>query len=95
MKNYFRITSYNPQADVSFIIDSINQFEELWQFSAAIVAKNCRILEISDANLFDDGNIPKATPDGENFILRACMKGRVVKENGVIKMNGRYYKPIK
>ena len=95
MKNYFRITSYNPQADVSFIIDSINQFEELWQFSAAIGAKNCRILEVSDATLFDDGNIPKTTPDGENFILRACMKGRVVKENGVIKMNRRYYKPIK
>ena len=95
MNNYFRITGYNPQADVSFIIDSINQFEELWQFSAAIVAKKCRILEVSDATLFDDGNIPKATPDGENLILRACMKGRVIKENGVIKMNGRYYKPIK
>lgn len=95
MKTYFRITSYTPKADVSFIIDSINQFEELWQFSATIVAKNCRILEVSDANLFNDGNIPKATPDGENFILRACMKGRVTKENGVIKMNGRYYKPIK
>ena len=59
------------------------------------IQRSNRRKEVSDANLFDDGNIPKTTSDGENFILRACMKGRVIKENGVIKMNGRYYKPIK
>jgi hypothetical protein len=52
-------------------------------------------LEGTDSTQFDDGNIPKADPDGDCYILRACMKGRVRKEDGVISINGRHYKPHK
>ena len=31
--------------------------------------------------------------NGENYIIRACMKGKVTKQNGVININGRYYTP--
>lgn len=93
MNTYFRITAYNPALDVSFIIDSINKHEKIWQFSADLVSKKCKILEVSNASQFTDGNISKATPNGNNYILRACMKGKVTNQNGVININGRYYKP--
>ena len=93
MKNYFRITAYNPALDISFIIDSVNQYDEIWKFSADLVSKKCRILEVSERSQFDDGNIPKASSNGDNYILRACIKGKVEKQNGVININGRYYQP--
>ena len=92
MKNYFRITAYNPTLDISYIIDSIDKHENIGQFCVALV-KHSRIIEGSTAAQFDDGNIPKAHPNGENYILRACMKGKVFKQNGVINVNGRYYTP--
>lgn len=93
MNTYFRITAYNPTLDVSFIIDSVNKHEKVWQFSADLVSKKCKILEVSNASQFIDGNIPKATPNGDNYILRACMKGKTISQNGVININGRYYIP--
>lgn len=93
MKNYFRITAYNPTHDISFIIDNVGQFDEIWKFSAALVAKKCKILEVSHFNQMDAGNIPQATPYGDNYILRACMKGKIKKENGVINIHSRYYAP--
>ena len=93
MNTYFRITAYNPTHDISFIIDSVGQFDEIWKFSAALVAKKCKILEVSESSQFDDGNIPKASANGDNYILRACAKGKVEKQNSVININGRYYQP--
>ena len=93
MNTYFRITAYYPQSDVSFIIDSVNQYEEIWEFSADLVSKKCKILEVSESTQFDDGNIPRATPNGDNYILRACMNGKVEKQNGCININGRFYAP--
>ena len=92
MNTYFRITAYNPRLDISYIIDSINKHENIGQFCVDIV-KHSRIIEGSAATQFDDGNIPKAKPNGDNYILRACMKGKVAKHNGVISINGRYYTP--
>ncbi len=93
MNTYFRITAYHPALDISFIIDSINQYEEIWEFSADLVSKKCKILEVSESSQFDDGNIPKASANGDNYILRACTKGKIEKQNGIININGRYYKP--
>ena len=93
MNTYFRITAYHPALDISFIVDSINQYEEIWEFSAELVSKKCKILEVSESEQFDNGNIPLAKPCNECYILRACMRGKVEKDNGVIRINGRYYKP--
>ena len=92
MRNYFRITAYNPTLDISYIIDSVGKHENIGQFCVALV-KHSRIIEGSSASQFDDGNIPKAEPNNEIYILRACMKGKVIKQNGVININGRYYSP--
>ena len=93
MNTYFRITAYHPTLDISFIIDSVNQYDEIWEFSADLVSKKCKILEVSDSSQFDDGNIPKSSANGDNYILRACMRGKVEKQNGVINVNGRFYRP--
>ena len=54
MKNYFRITAYNPTLDVSYIVDSVDKHENIGQFCVAIV-KHSRIIEGSTAMQFDDG----------------------------------------
>ena len=38
------------------------------------------------------GNIPPVKETSNQFILRACMKGKVEKNDGIININGRYYK---
>ena len=93
MNTYFRITAYHPALDVSFIIDSINQYEEIWEFSADLVSKKCKILEVSESSQFGNGNIPVAKANGDCYILRACMRGKAEKHDGVVNINGRYYQP--
>lgn len=93
MNNYFRITAYSPTLNVSFIIDSINRYDEIWEFSADLVSKKCKILAVSDSNTFKGGNILKAIPLDEKYILRACEYGKVELQNGVISIRGRYYTP--
>lgn len=94
MKTYFRITAYSHELDISFIIDSVNQYEHISDLIGDIISK-CSIVEGSDSSQFDEGNIPKANPNGNCYILRACMKGRVRKQDRVISINGRHYNPHK
>ena len=56
MANYFRITAYYPEKDFSVILDSNGRFEKLWQFSAYLVNKGFKILEVGkDENIIDTG----------------------------------------
>ena len=41
-------------------------FEKKWQFSAFLVAKGFKVLEVGSAEDFDDGNIDKAEPQKVN-----------------------------
>jgi hypothetical protein len=93
MNTYFRITAYHPTLNISFIIDSINLYDEIWKFSAALVRKKCKILEVSDSQQFQDGNIPPAQSPNDCYVLRACVHGKAEKGDGVINVNGRYYTP--
>ena len=90
---YFRITAYHPTLDVSFIIDSINQHNEIWEFSAALVKRKCKILQVSDSSQFLDGNIPKTTSSGGRYIIRACTKGYANIVDGIVNIKGRFYTP--
>jgi len=93
MTNYFRITAYYPKANVGFILDSYGKFEKLWQFSSALVYKGCKILEVGREENFAVAIFPKAAPDEDNLILRACAKGQPTKSDGKIQINGRFYFP--
>lgn len=88
--NYFRITAYHPQEDISVILDSNGRFEKLWEFSAHLMQKRFKILEVSKEEGFDEGNILKCESSNK-IILRAVGKGRVESINGKVEIKGLYY----
>ena len=57
---YFRITGYEPKNDISFILDCNGMFEKLWQFSAFVISKGCKVLEVSNSDNFIDITLTKA-----------------------------------
>ena len=91
-KNYFRITAYYPTENISCIMDTYGKYDEIWEFSAYLVKIKFKIIDVAQTGQFDYGNIPLVKEPSDKFILRACMKGKVEKNGGVININGRYYK---
>jgi len=92
MTHYFRITGYYPKEDICFIMDSYGMFEKLWQFSAFVISKGCKVLEVSTDEKFIDINIDKAKEDKTHVILRACGHGKPKYVEKTI--NGINYKAI-
>lgn len=92
MSNYFRITAYHPEKNISVIMDSYGMFEKLWQFSSFMVQKGFKVLAVGNDETFDDGNIEKETKyEPEKVILRACAMGKPTIENGRVEVNGKFY----
>ena len=90
MANYFRITAYHPAKNICAIFDSNGRFEKLWQFSAYLVQKGFKIVEVGADDTFLDGNIPKA-PAGAQLLERACAKGSPQRDGNVVTVQGRSY----
>jgi hypothetical protein len=95
MKNYFRITVYNPQSNVTAILDSNGYFDEIWKFSSFFVKNGWKVKAVAEDGQFEDGNIPRIKEDADHIVLRACVIGVVEKENGVINVKGRYYTDLR
>lgn len=76
MSNYFRIAGYYPEKDFCFIMDANGKFEKLWQFSAFLISKGIKIIEVSGDDKFLDGNIERAEYDSEKVIPIAMQKGK-------------------
>lgn len=93
MNNYYRITAYYKEEDLSFIVDSNGLFEKLWQFSAYLVQKDIKVIEVSKEENMLDINIEKVAQDNEHIILRATADGmpEYIEQN----VNGVTYKAIK
>lgn len=91
MANYFRITAYHPAKNVCAIFDSNGRFGKLWQFSAFLVGKGFKIIEVGADDKFDDGDFDRAPAEQDKIILRACAKGRSVINGNTIQMNGKCY----
>lgn len=72
MSNYFRITVYHPVHNISAIMDSNGKFEKLWQFSAHLVGKGFKIIEVKSGYELNDEDIPKLERDNVHIILRVC-----------------------
>ena len=94
-KNYFRITAYYPAENISCIMDTYGKYNEIWEFSAYPVKLKFKIIDIAEIGQFEYGNIPLVKETSDQFILRACMKGKVEKVDGVISINGRFYKTFR
>ena len=94
MANYFRITAYHPTKDISVIMDSNGMFEKLWQFSAFMVSKGFKIIEVGGEDKFDFGDMDRAEQDSNKVILRACGKGEPEITGNRITVGGKSYKTI-
>ena len=93
MNNYFRITGYNQENDFCFIIDSNGKFEKLWQFSAYLVSKGLKVIEVNKLENIIDINIEKVEEDNEHIFLRAITENKP--EYVDYKINDITYKAIK
>lgn len=76
MANYFRITAYHPEKDISVILDSNGMFEKLWMFSSYLVQKGFKILEVGDKNKFVESTFPEINEVSCKIFLRAIDKGK-------------------
>lgn len=93
MSNYYRITAYHPEKNISIIMDSYGLFEKKWQFSADLIKRGFKILEISDDTQFLDGNIERLTEEHPNkYVLRANAEGQPIYSSKII--NGVEYKVV-
>ena len=94
MSNYFSITAYHPEKDISIIMDSFGLFEKKWQFSADLIKRGFKIIEVSDDTQFLDGNIERLTKEyPDKFILRATANGEP--EYFEKNIGGTTYKAVK
>lgn len=91
MSNYFRITAYHPAENLSAIFDSNGYFEKLWQFSAYLIQKGFKIIEVGNGEKFDEGDMPKAERDAVHIILRACKSGQPDIQGNTIIVEGKRY----
>ena len=96
--NYYRITVYDPKLDYCAIIDAYGKFEKLWQFSAYLISKGYKVLEVGGKDKFLDGNIePLPKPDEKILYIRATNKGKPITTtfNGkpAVQVKDRIYVP--
>lgn len=93
--NYFRVTAYHKQANVSIIVDSNGHFNALWELSSFLVNLGFDIIAVGKDGKFTDGNIPRAEVNTESIILRACKMGKPDYDNGTLTVQTRHYNPNK
>ena len=93
MNNYYRITAYHPETDISVILDSYGRFEKLWQFSAFLVARKFKIVAVDKSENISFGNIAKTNYDDKNIMIRAYDKGEISIIRGVIHLGDKQYTP--
>ena len=96
MSNYYRITAYYPDEDVTMILDAYGKYDELWQFSSELVGYGLKILEVCDLERIADTDItPIPAPLPEKVGLRALEKGKLSStesENGIlVAVGGKHY----
>ena len=92
MANYYRITAYHPEKNISVIMDSNGMFEKLWQFSAFLDEKGFDIIAVGKEDNFTDGNIERQTePLPDKIMLRACALNKPNDTNGKIEVGGKFY----
>ena len=81
MANYFRITAYHPDKDISVILDSNGRFEKLWQFSAYLVQKGFKIIQVCTSNNFVEASFPALSSESNKILLRGVDKGKPIVED--------------
>ncbi len=89
MENYFRITAYHPQENITAVIDSNGQFEKIWQFSSSLVNKGFKILKVN--NEFKESDFSKINKPVA-YAVRAYAIGMPdIKDDKITLNNKSYY----
>ena len=90
---YYRITGYDPRANISFIVDSNGKFEKLWQFSAYVKSKGCEIFAVSRQENMIDDKTPLIERNNKQFVIRSFYMGTPTWS--VLKSDGIAYKSLR
>ena len=80
MENYYRITAYHTESDVSAVFDAYDRYEKLWQFSAELIQNGFSIIKVNRQESFLVGNINLIDKESHKIILRAVSDGKPVIE---------------
>ena len=75
MANYFRITAYHTEQNISVILDSNGRFEKLWQFSSFLVNKGFKIIEVTTSDKLVYDPFPLIEKESYKILLRSIAKG--------------------
>lgn len=75
MANYFRVTAYHTEQDISAILDSNGRFEKLWQFSSYLVNKGFKIIEVTTSDKLVYDPFPIIEKESYKILLRSIAKG--------------------
>lgn len=75
MANYFRVTAYHTEQDISVILDSNGRFEKLWQFSSFLVNKGFKIIEVTTSDKLVYDPFPSIEKESNKILLRSITKG--------------------
>ena len=75
MANYFRITAYHTEQNISVILDSNGRFEKLWQFSSFLVNKGFKIIEVTTSDKLVYDPFPLIEKRSDKILLRSITKG--------------------
>ena len=73
--NYYRIAAYHPKEDYSIIVDSNGRYEKLWQFSAELMSKGFKIIEVGNKDNLVEVTFPFINEKSNKILLRAIWKG--------------------
>ena len=79
--------------NVSLIADSNGKFDKLWQFSAYLVAKGCKINAVSNIDDCIPCKIKPIPFNAEQFVIRTCYMGTPTETHQSI--DGVSYKAIR
>ena len=71
---YYRITAYHTDEDISVILDSNGRFESLWDFSSFLVSQGFKILHLSRSDKFAEAGCPNIEPS-KKVAVRAVARG--------------------
>ena len=71
---YYRITAYHSDKDISVILDSYGKFESLWDFSSLLVSHGFKVLSLSRAEVLVESTFP-LIEESNKLAVRAITKG--------------------
>lgn len=70
---YYRITAYHSDKDISVILDSYGKFESLWDFSSLLVSHGFKVLSLSRAEVLVESTFP-LIQESKKLAVRAIAK---------------------